>query len=104
MSAKISALLNQLAPHIPEEQQPLLDQLREEVTQLITSKDNVAAEQSSIPVLDKKSGCYRKANNASHYCPQCFDNNQNLVATQRINSKLRVCPQCRESIKPTAKK
>ncbi|MBL1321639.1 MAG: hypothetical protein COA63_011340 [Methylophaga sp.] len=46
-----------------------------------------------------KSGCYIFANAKGFFCPNCYDNTGNKVATKRLNSKLRVCPECRASIK-----
>jgi predicted RNA-binding Zn-ribbon protein involved in translation (DUF1610 family) len=50
--------------------------------------------------FDTQSGCYVIEGDASRYCPQCYEKDQHRSATQRINSKLRVCPRCRKSIKP----
>ncbi|NOQ82074.1 MAG: hypothetical protein GQ548_06090 [Methylophaga sp.] len=46
-----------------------------------------------------KSGCYVFADEKGFFCPSCYDNHSNKVATTRINSKLRICPACRTSIK-----
>lgn len=53
----------------------------------------------AILKLDPKSGCYTVEGNTVHFCPHCFNKDQQQIATQRINSRLRICPQCRESIK-----
>jgi hypothetical protein len=104
MSDNISHLLHQLAAHIPNEQQHLIEQLQEEITRQLSPKNDSSRQQAPAPTLDEKTGCYRQANTTNHYCPQCYDSAQQLTATQRINSKLRVCPQCRASIKPASKK
>ncbi|MFW5427431.1 MAG: hypothetical protein ACKE8G_06420 [Methylophagaceae bacterium] len=46
-----------------------------------------------------KSGCYVFADQKGFFCPNCYDNTGNKVSTKRLNSQLRVCPQCRASIK-----
>ncbi len=46
-----------------------------------------------------KSGCYVFADVKGFFCPNCYDNLGNKIATARINKKLRVCPTCRTSIK-----
>lgn len=49
--------------------------------------------------LDIKSGCYVFNNLKGYFCPSCYDNHGDKIATTRLNSKLRVCPKCRKSIK-----
>jgi hypothetical protein len=46
-----------------------------------------------------KSGCYVFTGEKGFFCPNCYDNTGNKVSTKRLNSKIRVCPQCRASIK-----
>ncbi len=46
-----------------------------------------------------KSGCYIFSDQKGFFCPSCYDNTGNKVPTKRLNSQLRVCPQCRASIK-----
>ncbi len=46
-----------------------------------------------------KSGCYIFANQKAFYCPDCYDNDATKVATKRMNSKLRICPNCRTRIR-----
>jgi hypothetical protein len=63
----------------------------------LSANRNHSKQQLSV---DPKSGCYVIDGDASLYCPQCYEKDQHHSATQRINSKLRVCPRCRKSIKP----
>jgi hypothetical protein len=98
-SQTIDTLLEQIAAHIPETEQHLLTALRSEINQL--SKGPGQSETTrSTPVIDPASGCYRLANDPAFYCPHCYDRNQQRVPTQRLNRKLRVCPQCRSSLRP----
>jgi hypothetical protein len=46
-----------------------------------------------------KSGCYIFEGEKGYFCPRCYDQDSNKVATARLNSKLRICPTCRTSIK-----
>lgn len=48
-----------------------------------------------------KSGCYQFEGDQAYYCPNCYEQDNSRIATQRLNSKLRVCPRCRSSIKPS---
>ena len=54
---------------------------------------------STITPPEIKSGCYVFADQKGFFCPHCYDNDGNKVPTKRMNSKLRVCPTCRASIK-----
>jgi chaperonin cofactor prefoldin len=79
---------------------------QEERSALTTAIDNIEISASptgqaspEIMTLDAKTGCYKIAGNTAHFCPHCFNKEQQQIATQRINSQLRICPQCRESIK-----
>ncbi|MDH5357861.1 MAG: hypothetical protein OEY48_07785 [Gammaproteobacteria bacterium] len=46
-----------------------------------------------------KSGCYIFEGEKGYFCPNCYDRDRTKAATTRINSKLRVCPVCRASLK-----
>ena len=48
---------------------------------------------------EMKSGCYIFTGDKNYYCPNCYDNHDIKTATKRMNSKLRVCPGCRASIR-----
>lgn len=62
--------------------------------------DDTTTEQSTTSAKPEiQSGCYVFAGEKGFFCPHCYDNLGNKVATTRINKKLRVCPACRTSIK-----
>lgn len=61
--------------------------------------DNAPMAQASQGTPELQSGCYVFANEKGFFCPSCYDNLGNKVATTRINKKLRVCPACRTGIK-----
>jgi len=79
----------------------LLISLTKELNTLQSSIEQLppSSNASDITAPQTKSGCYLFANDKNYYCPKCYDNKQERVATTRINSKLRVCPACRNSIK-----
>jgi len=70
-------------------------QLIEQLSQLQTSHHSKVT--PKLPEM--KSGCYIFEGEKEFFCPSCYDNLGNKVATARINKKLRVCPACRSSIK-----
>jgi len=85
-----------------------------EITRLITSlsaeldkihslaqqlADDAPIAQASQDTPELQSGCYVFANEKGFFCPRCYDNLGNKVATTRINKKLRVCPACRTGLK-----
>jgi len=106
MTPKLTELLKQLAPIVPSSHQHVWEEMKQEVEQLLNHCNDEINQDSNknLTILDDKSGCYRQGNNATHYCPKCYDSQQQLQATQRINRQLRVCPHCRSSIKPLIKK
>jgi hypothetical protein len=57
-------------------------------------------EQPPKPQIDEKTGCYKFENEQGFFCPNCYDQNNSSVPTKRLNRLLRVCPNCRASIKP----
>jgi hypothetical protein len=71
-----------------------ISQLQENQEQVLSSSDTQSTVKPEI-----KSGCYIFADEKGFFCPSCYDKSGNKVATTRINSKLRVCPACRISIK-----
>lgn len=99
---KIKQLLDQIEPLIPATHQHLLSELSAEFEQLVTflPQASLTGEYIAKPEFDNSSGCYRRGQESVFYCPHCYESQQDLIATQRINSRLRVCPQCRSSIKP----
>ncbi len=100
MTAKtIDTLLQQIADKLPATEQHLVTALRTEIEQLTKTKGS-SSTTPLHPIKDEASGCYRIANDPAFYCPNCYDRKQLRVPTQRLNKKLRVCPQCRGSIRP----
>ena len=73
-----------------------LDSIYQQAHQLIKSEPE---RKTSETKPKTKAGCYVFENEKGFFCPHCYDNHQVKIATTRINSKLRVCPNCRESIK-----
>jgi len=98
MPDKLQRLVAQLQAHslIRENQElsALCQQISQELALTQPENNNVAA------LVDSKSGCYIFDGVSGFFCPNCFDNQQQRVNTKRLNSKLRVCPQCRSSITP----
>ncbi len=73
----------------------LLQQLTQKldtIAQYVTTIDN------DIDKPEMKSGCYIFSDEKGFFCPNCYDHAGQKVATKRLNSKLRVCPNCRSSI------
>ncbi|NQY27199.1 MAG: hypothetical protein HRT92_08475 [Piscirickettsiaceae bacterium] len=79
----------------------LLDSLLTELEHINTFAHQLTSDTSisSQTTPEIKSGCYIFANEKVFYCPNCYDNDAKKVATKRMNSKLRVCPSCRASIR-----
>lgn len=96
----IDTLLQQIADKLNTDEQHLVTELRTEIEQL-SQKKATSSSTALAPVKDEASGCYRIANDPAFYCPHCYDRKQLRVPTQRLNKKLRVCPQCRGSIRPS---
>lgn len=99
-SQAIETLLQQITDKLPADEHHLVTALHAEIEQLSQGK-KASSTSAPIPVKDEASGCYRIANDPAYYCPNCYDRKQLRVPTQRLNKKLRVCPQCRGSIRPS---
>lgn len=95
---KIKTLLQQTLAELPPSQHYLIDEVFKELSTLKEHLSDSLSD-SPHPVIDKSTGCYQFEADNSFYCPDCFDNQQRKVATQRINSKLRICTECRKSLK-----
>lgn len=105
-------LLQQLAKHQKitddAELSSLTDEIISEINSLKTkvatlTRQPTAAEQtaeSKAPTICEKSGCYKFDNEQGFFCPNCYDQSGSRVPTKRLNKHLRVCPNCRASIKP----
>ena len=74
--------------------------LQQQITQL---SNNQTSTIKQVPIIiakpELKSGCYIFSGEKGFFCPRCYDNHGNKVATIRLNSKQRICPTCRASIK-----
>ena len=105
-------LLQQLAEHQKvsddTELSSLTNELIAEINSLKTkvaalTRQPAAAEQTleaGAPSICEKSGCYKFENEQGYFCPNCYDQSGSRVQTKRLNKQLRVCPNCRASIKP----
>lgn len=74
--------------------------LQQHITQL--SKNQITVLKQAPIIIAKpelKSGCYIFPGEKGFFCPRCYDNHGNKVATTRLNSKQRICPACRASLK-----
>jgi len=74
--------------------------LQQQIAQL--SKNQTTAMKQAPIIIAKpeiQSGCYIFSGEKGFFCPRCYDNNGNKVATTRLNSKQRICPACRASLK-----
>lgn len=95
----LNTLIDQIASRLATEDQHLILSLRE----ALASQGADHSETGKGPLtarLDTQSGCYLFGDDPSYYCPHCFDQLQQKITTQRLNRKLRVCPQCRSSLRP----
>jgi len=88
-SDAINTLLNSLSIE--------LDNINRLAQQLNNANSSEKAAVPAKPELEL--GCYIFANEKGFFCPSCYDNHGNKVATTRVNKRLRVCPVCRSSIK-----
>jgi hypothetical protein len=106
-------LLQQLAEHQKISDDTELSSLTNElITEINTLKTKVATltrqptateqqpTESNLPIICEKSGCYKFDNEQGFFCPNCYDQFGSRVPTKRLNKQLRVCPNCRASIKP----
>lgn len=91
-------LIEQIKNKLPDADKYLVQELKQALNKLSLTTDTTT--QSSAPVMDKSSGCYVFAEDPAFFCPHCFDKTQQRIPTQRLNRKLRVCPQCRSSLRP----
>lgn len=95
----IHQIISEIANKLAEGDQHLISSLQRELDNLLlhSPEDDTGP---STPHPDKASGCYKFGDDPDYYCPHCFDNLQQKISTQRLNRQLRVCPQCRSSLRP----
>ncbi len=74
--------------------------LQQQIT-LLSKNQSTTIKQTPIIIAkpELKSGCYIFSGEKGFFCPRCYDNHGNKVATSRLNSKQRICPACRSSLK-----
>lgn len=74
--------------------------LQQEITEL-HNKQSITTKKTATDTFkpEIKSGCYIFEGEKGYFCPKCYDEHNNKRATARLNSKLRICPACRTSIK-----
>tara|TARA_R110002049_G_scaffold273930_2_gene451859 strand:- start:920 stop:1291 length:372 start_codon:yes stop_codon:yes gene_type:complete len=97
--SEINAVINSLVTQL-EQIKTNSSTLQQQITQL--SKNQHAVMKQSPIIIAKpelKSGCYIFPDEKGFFCPRCYDNHGNKVATTRLNSKQRICPACRTSLK-----
>lgn len=102
-SDALQNIIQQIEDTLPETDKHLISALRDEIARVNANDKTQHRGNSHQPDIDPSSGCYRFDGDPTFYCPHCFDHSQKRVATQRINRQLRVCTQCRTSLKPVKK-
>ncbi len=102
-SEALEKIIQQIEDTLPDTDKQLVAALRNEIARAGTPENKQDIITSHHPDIDANSGCYRFDADPNLYCPHCFDHAQKRVATQRINRQLRVCTQCRASLKPVKK-
>jgi cell division protein FtsB len=95
----IKTVLNALASNL-EQIKTNTSNLQQQVTQL-GKNQTTAMKQAAIIIArpELQSGCYIFPGEKGFFCPRCYDNQGNKIATTRLNSKQRICPVCRASLK-----
>lgn len=95
----IDVLLNALIGHL-DEIKANTSSLQQQMILLSKNQTNTKKQAAIIVAKPEiKSGCYIFVSEKGFFCPRCYDNHGNKVATTRLNSKQRICPACRASIK-----
>lgn len=96
---EIDSLLKMLSSHLVEIE--ITTSAMQQQIKLL-NKNQTHSQKGTVIITTKpeiKSGCYIFSGEKGFFCPQCYDKHDNKVATTRLNSKLRICPVCRASIK-----
>ena len=97
---KLASLLTSLSTEL-DHIKLIAHQLTKEISELQNDQKKLFSSRAPQTTIkpEIKSGCYVFADEKGFFCLNCYDKSGNKVATTRINSKLRVCPTCRASIK-----
>jgi hypothetical protein len=97
--SEIKIVISALASHI-EQIKTNTSTLQQQITQL-SKNQSMTMKQTPIIIAkpELKSGCYIFSGEKGFFCPRCYDSHSNKVATTRLNSKQRICPACRASLK-----
>jgi hypothetical protein len=97
--SEIKTVISVLASHL-EQIKTNTSTLQQQITQL-SKNQSMTMKQAPIIIAkpELKSGCYIFPGEKGFFCPRCYDNHGNKVATTRLNSKQRICPACRASLK-----
>ena len=97
--SEIKIVISSLTCHL-EQIKTNTSALQQQITQLSKNQSNAM---KAAPIIiakpELKSGCYIFSGEKGFFCPRCYDNHGNKVATTRLNSKQRICPACRASLK-----
>ena len=97
--SEIKIVISSLTCHL-EQIKTNTSTLQQQITQLSKNQSNAM---KAAPIIiakpELKSGCYIFSGEKGFFCPRCYDNDGNKVATTRLNSKQRICPACRASLK-----
>lgn len=95
----IKTIINSLASHL-QQIKINTSTLQQQLTQLNKNRNTTMKQATTITTKPElKSGCYIFPGEKGFFCPRCYDHHANKVATTRLNSKQRICPACRASLK-----
>jgi len=97
--SEIKTAISSLSSHL-EQIKTNTSTLQRQIAKL--KKNQITAMKQTSIIINKPEiqlGCYIFSGEKGFFCPQCYDNNGNKVATIRLNSKQRICPICRASLK-----
>jgi hypothetical protein len=96
---EIKTVISALENHL-EQIKTNTSALQQQLT-LLSKNQSMTLKHAPIIIAkpELKSGCYIFSSEKGFFCPRCYDNHGNKVATTRLNSKQRICPACRSSLK-----
>jgi len=97
--SEIKTIISSLASHL-EQIKTNTSTLQQQI-KLLSKNQSTVMKQAPIIIAkpELKSGCYIFSGEKGFFCPRCYDNHANKIATTRLNSKQRICPACRASLK-----